>query len=270
MEYRILKSFLIVAREELNVQLFIRGQRKITLTEAGLLLRRRAQEIVELMEKTENEINGNNTIEGIIAIGIGESKAMKFLSKVMNQFHELYPNIQFDIFSSNATYIQERLEKGLLDIGVLLAPSNLEKYEYIRFNDEEQWGIIVNANSNLAKKKNVVAKDLIGYNILTSKRDIEQGVAHWFGKTYDQLDIFGSFNLLYNAAIFVEQTDAVAFTIEGAFSLYQNPNLVFVPFSPSLKVSSVCVWKKYQPMSLAVKKFIDFLQCNIVMENNKK
>lgn len=157
MEYRVLKYFLIVAREEnitraaeilnvsqpalsrqlmqleeeLNTKLFIRGKRHLTLTDAGLLLRRRAQEIIDLTLKTEQEIQKeNDNLEGTISIGSGEAQSMKMMAQWIQQFHELYPNVKFEIHSNNATYIQERLDRGLLDIGILLAPKDLTKYEY--------------------------------------------------------------------------------------------------------------------------------------------
>lgn len=286
MEYRVLKYFLIVAREEnitraaeilnvsqpalsrqlmqleeeLNTKLFIRGKRHLTLTDAGLLLRRRAQEIIDLTLKTEQEIQKeNDNLEGTISIGSGEAQSMKMIAQWIQQFHELYPNVKFEIHSNNATYIQERLDRGLLDIGILLAPKDLTKYEYIPLKDQERWGALMHQSCPLTKKDYVTAQDLLNYKILIPKRDVEQGVANWFKENYNQLDILATYNLLYNAAMIVDTGMAIALTIEGAFSLYQNSNLVFKPFYPELVISSFLVYKKHQPLSLAVSKFIDFI-----------
>lgn len=197
MEYRVLKYFLIVAREEnitrsaeilnvsqpalsrqlmqleeeLNTKLFIRGKRHLTLTDAGLLLRRRAQEIIDLTLKTEQEIQKeNDNLEGTISIGSGEAQSMKMIAQWIQQFHELYPNVKFEIHSNNATYIQERLDRGLLDIGILLAPKDLTKYEYIPLKDQERWGALMHQSCPLTKKDYVTAQDLLNYKILIPKK----------------------------------------------------------------------------------------------------
>lgn len=296
MEYRILKYFLAVAKEEnithaaeilhisqpalsrqlmqleeeLGAQLFTRGKHAITLTEAGHLLRRRAQEIIDLTEKTEGEFRqGETEIGGVVSIGSGEAESMRVLAKLMRSFSEQYPNVKFDLYSNNGDFIKERLEKGLLDIGVLIEPSDLSKYESVRLAQKERWGVIVPADSVLAQKDYIQKEDLLNCKILASKRTIAQGVAAWFGDIYEKLDIYATYNLLYNAAILVENGLGVVLAIEGAMTLYHNPNIVFKPLYPELSVSSVIVWKKYQPTSSAVAKFIDFLKCNLVMDNDK-
>lgn len=295
MEYRILKYFLTVAREEnithaseilhisqpalsrqlmqleeeLGVQLFIRGRRKIALTDAGFLLRRRAQEIIELTEKTADELHDTSAVHGIISIGTGEAETMRKLAGLMQMFSEQYPSVKFDLYSNNADFIKERLDKGLLDIGIIIEPSDLSKYESIRFDNSERCGVIVPAKSPLAEKEYIRAEDLIGYKVFTSLRATALGVEAWFGELYDKLDIYMTFNLIYNAAMLVDCGFGVATTIEGAVSLYQNPNIVFKPFYPALTATSVLVWKKYQPASQAVTKFIDFIKANLGEESER-
>lgn len=290
MEYRVLKYFLTVAREqnitraaellhvsqpalsrqlmqleeELGVQLFTRGWRNIALTDAGLLLFRRAQEIVELTEKTEREFKDEgNTLSGTIAIGSGEAESMRRLAVLMRSFSEKYPNIRFDLYSNNADFIRERLERGLLDIGVLLEPADLAKYEYLRFGGKERWGAILPASWELAQKEYITAEDLLGHKVFASKRSMAQGVVGWFGDVFDKLDIYVTYNLIYNAAMLVDSGVGAALCIDGAVALYNNPNFVFRPFHPELAVSSVVVWKKYQPVSRAVTKFIEHLKQNV-------
>ena len=271
MEYRVLKYFLAVAREEnitrasellhisqpalsrqlmqleeeLGAQLFIRGKRNITLTDAGMLLRRRAQEIVDLTEKTENEFREGEKLGGIISIGSGESETMRFLAGCMQSFHEMNPGVTFDIYSNNADFIKERLEKGLLDIGVLLAPSDISRYEYIRLPHEERWGALLPTKCPLTAKEYVTAADLADRNIFMPRRGVVQGV-------------------LVDCGI------GTALTIEGAAALYKNDNITFRPFYPELRVSSVLVWKKYQPTSPAVSAFIEHIKCKLGMTDDKK
>ena len=290
MEYRVLKYFLTVAREqnitrasellhisqpalsrqlmqleeELGTQLFTRGWRNIALTDAGLLLFRRAQEIVELTEKTECEFRDEgNALGGIISIGSGEAESMRRLAELMRSFSDKFPNIRFDLYSNNADFIRERLERGLLDIGVLLEPADLSKYEYLRFGGKERWGAILPASWELAKKDHITAEDLLGHRVFASKRSMAQGVVGWFVDVYDKLDIYVTYNLIYNAAMLVDNGIGAALCIDGAVALYDNPNIVFRPFYPELTVSSVVVWKKYQPVSRAVTKFIEHLKKNV-------
>ena len=286
MEYRVLKYFLTVAREEnitraaevlhlsqpalsrqlmqledeLGAKLFERGKRSITLTDAGMLLRRRAQEIVDLTEKTEREFQSAGTLGGVISIGSGEAETMRFLAGAMESFSRQYPEVKFDLYSNNADFIKERLDRGLLDIGVLLEPGDLSKYEYIRLKDRERWGALVPRKCPLAEKDSVRAEDLIGHRVFMPKRAQAQGVVAWFGDLYEKLDVFVSYNLLYNAAMLVDCGIGAALTIEGAAALYKNPNTVFRLFSPQLSVSSVLVWKKYQPMTPAAAAFIEDLK----------
>lgn len=287
MEYRILKYFLAVANEEnitraseslhisqpalsrqlmqleeeLGTKLFIRGQRNVTLTDAGMLLRRRAQEIIDLTEKTINEFqNDKNTLSGTIAIGTGEAETTRRIADLMKGFSVIYPNVKFAIYSNNADFVKERLEKGLLDLGILIEPTNLSKYEYLRLPDKERWGVLVPKDCPLSNYKSVTVNDLLGYKIFTSQRGENEGVLNWAGEIYSKLDIYATYNLIYNAAMLVDSGLGIAFAIEGAVSLYKNPNIVFVPFSPAHFVTSVVVWKKHQPFSQAATKFIEYIK----------
>ena len=143
---------------------------------------------------------------------------------------------------------------------MLLEPGDLSKYEYIRLKDRERWGALVPRKCPLAEKDSVRAEDLIGHRVFMPKRAQAQGGVAWFGDLYEKLDVFVSYNLLYNAAMLVDCGIGAALTIEGAAELYKNPNTVFRPFSPQLSVSSVLVWKKYQPMTPAAAAFIEHLK----------
>ena len=290
MELRVLKYFLTVAREEnitraaeilhisqpalsrqlmqleeeLGVQLFQRGRRNTSLTDEGMLLRRRAQEIVDLAEKTENEFrSGTEELSGLISIGSGEASTMRTLAELMQDFSERYPDVRFDLYSNNGDYIKERLERGTLDLGVLLGPTEISRYESLPLPGKERWGAIVPAKCPLAQKDFITPEDLVGRKVFMPYRGITQGVADWFGDCYRQMNVLVTYNLVYNAAMLVDCGVGAAITIDGAVALYQNPNVIFRPFSPELAFTSTLVWKRHQPMSRTVAGFIEFVRQNI-------
>ncbi len=292
MEYRVLKYFLTVAREEnitraaevlhvsqpalsrqlmqledeLGAKLFERGRRNIRLTDAGLLLRRRAQEIVDLTEKTEREFKTDGALGGVVSIGSGEAATMRSLARMMDGFSRVYPDVKFDIYSNNADFIRERLDKGLLDIGVLLSPGDLSRYEYLMMPATERWGALIRSDSPLAERKNILPQDLTEQRLLVPVRAQEGGVFAWLGDYADKLDVYATYNLLYNAAMLVDCGMGAALTIEGAAALYCDKRMVFRPFEPELVAPSALVWKKYQPMSAAAQAFIDYIKQNIQHE----
>lgn len=290
MEVRTLKYFLTVAREEnitraseilhisqpalsrqlmqleeeLGTQLFVRGRHSSALTEAGMLLRRRAQEIVDLTEKAEQEFqNRGDALSGTVSIGSGEADTMRYLAQIMRGFSELYPEVRFDIYSNDADHVRERLERGTLDIGVLLGNADFSRYESITLPGRERWGVIVPAKCPLAQKEYVAPEDLVGRRVFLAKRGVAQGVADWFGEYFDKMDVYATYNLLYNAAMLVDCGMGAAITIEGAAELYHNPNIIFKPFCPELAVTSTMVWKKHQPQTQAVSKFIEYVRENL-------
>lgn len=285
MELRVLNYFLIVAREEnitkaaqllhvtqptlsrqlmqleeeLGVKLFHRGKHSISLTEDGMLLRRRAQELVSLSEKTKLELRHKAEMPGgEIAIGCGETKSMSLLSQRMVSFREMYPQVQFRIYSAIADDIKERIEKGLLDMGLLVEPVDISKYEFIRLPLKERWGVLVREESPLAGKEYVTPGDLLGVPLLMVRREqVKNELANWFGETFDRLEIAASYNLIVNAAYMVEQGlgAALCFDLGAVFE-----NLRFVPLAPRMETGSVLVWKKNQALSMANTLFIQYIR----------
>ena len=281
MELRVLHYFLMVAREEnitkaaqllhvtqptlsrqlmqleeeLGVQLFHRGKHSVRLTEEGMLLRRRAQELVSLSEKTKQELQCREEVPaGEIAIGCGETKSMSLLSSSMVSFRERYPLVQFSIYSAIADDIKERIEKGLLDMGLMVEPVDISKYEYIRLPVEERWGVLVREDSPLARKASVSPEDLLDIPLIMSRREpVKNQLASWFGTVFDQMEIAATYNLIVNAAFMVEQGLGVAlcFDLGAVFE-----NLRFVPLWPRMETGSVLVWKKNQALSSAQAQFI--------------
>ena len=226
-----------------------------------MFLLRLEQEIAELTEKTEREfLTGKEEIGGTISIGSGEGAVMRFLAGVMREFSELYPDVRFDLYSNNADHVKERLERGTLDIGVLLGPTDISKYESIVLPGKERWGVIVPAKCPLAQKEYVTKEVLVGRRVFIAKRGVAQGVADWFGEYYDKMNVYATYNLLYNAAMLVDCEVGAAITIEGASKLYHNPNIIFKPFYPELAVTSTMVWKKHQPQTRAVSTFLEYVR----------
>ncbi len=285
MELRVLKYFLMAAREEnitkaaallhitqptlsrqlmqleeeLGVKLFHRSKHSIILTEDGMLLKRRAQEIIDLTDKTEQEFSRKDgVISGEIAIGCGETQSMAFLSQQMVSFQRNHPLVQYNIYSAIADDIKERLEKGLLDMGLLMEPVDIGKYEFVRMPKKEHWGILIRKDSPLALKPFVTPEDLAKVPLLMVKRDIVKNeLASWFGEYYDRLEIAATYNLILNAAIMVQNNVGAALCFNLG-TVYDN--LCFVPLSPQLETGSVLAWKKNQTFSPAATEFLRFVR----------
>ena len=286
MELRILRYFLTVVREEnisraaellhmtqptlsrqiaqmeeeLGAQLFIRG-RHLVLTDAGMMLRHRAEEVVQLMNRIEDEFQTRDEVAGTLLIGCGGQSAVAALLKALNEFQKMYPRVHYDIYTNNADNIKEQLEKGLLDFGVLLEPVDVGKYEYIRMVDRERWGIFMNAENPLAEKAFITPKDLRRVPIITTNRQsLQKEIRNWLGSEFDELQVVGTYNIITNAATIAANGYACALTIEGAVELYDPGKFVFRPLSPELSMTSVLAWKKFNPAFGAVGKFIDYFK----------
>lgn len=247
---------LMQLEDELGVKLFNRSNHSIVLTEDGLLLRRRAQEIIALSEKTQEELScRNGDISGEISIGCGETKNMTFLSKQISQFRKQYPRVRFQIYSANADDVKERIERGLFDLGLLMEPVDISKYEFIRMPHREQWGVIVRNDSPLSQKESISPADIADVPLIMSGREpIKNEIASWFGDYYDKLEIAATFNLYVNAANMVKNGVGCALCIDLGVSY---PGVRFLPLSPKLETGAVLAWKKEQPYSAAARRFIE-------------
>ena len=283
MELRVLRYYLVVAREEnitraanilcitqptlsrqmaeleeeLNTKLFERTNRKISLTEAGILFRRRTEEIISLADKTEQEFkNSDNELMGLVSIGSGVSAvASEFLPDLIQRYNQRYPHVQFEFRTGSANIIKDQLDKGLLDIGILMEPIEIEKYNFVRLPKKDIWGILMPENSPLSDKSVITSKDLGSLPLIVSWRIKEREAKAWFGNTLDKLNIFCFYDLIDNVALLVKQGLGYAFVIEGAIKNLSG--LVFRPLSPEVSNTSVLAWKKYQPANRAVKNFIE-------------
>lgn len=286
MEIRVLKYFLMVAREEnitkaaallhitqptlsrqlmqleeeLGVKLFHRSKHSIILTEDGMLLKRRAQEMVSLSDKTVQELSHkDDMLSGEIAIGCGETRSMMFLSEQIRHFQQKYPLVQFNIHSAIADDIKERMEKGILDMGLLAEPVDINKYEFARMPQKEQWGILTRRDSELALKKHICPKDLTEVSLLMVKRDlVKNELSSWFGEYYEQLHISATYNLIINATAMVRGRVGTALCFD--LGIKYHDDLCFVPLMPVLETGSVLVWKKNQAMSKISRHFLQTIK----------
>lgn len=249
--------------EEVGVKLFHRGARRIELTNEGILLRRRAEEILQLVDKTEKElIEQEEQVEGKISIGCGEIAAVQVLPKLIKTFREKYPQVTFDIFTATADLVKEQMDKGLLDIGLLLEPVDMEKYDFIRLDVKEKWVVLMRPDSPLAEKEFVTAKDLSELPLILPRRmNVQNELASWFGDYYDSLNVIFTSNLSTNSAIMVSNGLAYSLVIEGAVPFWDQSKVTYRPLSPSLTATSVLAWKRGQPFSLAASKFIGHMKC---------
>lgn len=289
MEIRVLRYFLAVAREEginraaevlhitqptlsrqlsqledeVGVKLFHRGSKKITLTNEGILLRRRAEEILSLVDRTERElVEQDELVEGRIVIGGGELAAMQVLPEIIESFREKYPLVTFDIFMGNADLVKEQMEKGLIDIGVLLEPIDIEKFEFIRLQGKERWVVLMRPDDALAGKESVCAKDLENKPLILPRRtNVKNELSNWFGALFQEQQVLFTSNLTTNSALMVQRGLAYSIVIEGSIPFWNKEKIAYRPLCPELTANSVLAWKKQQPFSLAATKFIEHMKC---------
>ena len=251
--------------EEVGVRLFDRGTRKITLTNEGILLRRRAEEILQLVDKTERElVEQDEQVEGKISIGCGEIAAVRMLTELIRTFRGKYPRVSFELFSAAADLVKEQLDKGLLDIGLLLEPVDMEKYDFIRLEKKEQWVVVMHPDAPLARKESVTVEDLKQIPLILPRRlSVQSELASWFGDDFGKLDVLFTSNLPSNSNIMVHNRLACALVIKGSISFWDERKIAYRPLSPELKASSVLAWRRQQPFGLAATKFIEHMKAEL-------
>lgn len=285
MELRVLKYFLMVAREEnitkaarllhvtqptlsrqliqleeeLGVKLFHRSRHHIVLTDDGMLFKRRAQEITALAEKTEREFTRKEgELIGEISIGSGELQSSQVLIQALAAFREQYPLVQYEIYSGNSDNIKERIEQGTLDLGLLLEPVDISKYEFVRMPVKEEWGVLVREDSELAGRQNIQSEDLIHVPLILTRREmIQNELMNWLGIYRDQLEIVASGNLLYNLAIMTKNNLGISINLKLDC---KYDGIRYIPLSPKLESNTVLVWKKTQSYSQATAAFIIYFK----------
>lgn len=292
MELRVLRYFLTIAREgsitnaanvlhvtqptlsrqihdleeELGQRLFVRGSRNMRLTAEGMILRKRAEEIISMVDKTEAEFHSmSNVVSGDIYIGGGETEAVKLIAQIVCELRTAYPEIHYHLYSGNAEDVTERLDKGLLDFGLLIQPADISKYDYLNIPAKDTWGVIMRKDIPLAKKETIRKEDLLNVPLICSRQVISEErhrneFAEWFGEDFDKLDIVTTFNLVYNAAIMVEAGVGYAITIDKIANTTESSSLCFRPLEPQLDSGLNIIWKKDQVFSAAAELFLEKLR----------
>lgn len=284
MELRVLQYFLAIAREqsivraakslhlsqptlstqikaleeELGKQLLIRGtkgSRKVTLTEEGMILRKRAEEILNLVQKTEREISlSDPVIVGDVYIGTGESAGVRLIAKAAKELSKTYPGIHYHITSGNSQFVQDQLEKGLIDFGIVFGSVDPAKYNSISLPYKDTWGILMRKDSPLAEKKEILPEDLQDKPLIISRQYSAEG---WLARSLSDFNIVATYNLLFNASLMVEEGLGYALGFDKIINTSDSSALCFRPLSPTHEESMTLIWKKYQIFSKASAKFME-------------
>ena len=290
MELRVLQYFLAVAREqnisaaaqslhltqptlsrqlreleeELGKQLMLRGNRKITLTQEGMLLRKRAEEILELVDRAEREVmRSDDAVSGDIYIGTGETDGVRQIARAANRLQACYPGIRFHIVSGDAVDVCERLDKGLLDFGVLVGDIDKTKYHYMELPMKDTWGVLMRRDSPLAHRESVSPRDLWDKPLILSRQvDNKSGLYRWLRREPSELHTVATYNLIYNASLMVDEGMGYAFTLDKLVNT-TGSNLCFRPLKPRLELGMYLVWKKSQIFSRAAELFLEGLDAQL-------
>ena len=287
MEFRVLRYFLEVAREgnitraaerlhvsqptlskqlkelegELGKKLFVRSNYSVKLTDEGMLLRKRAKDILEMVDKTADEFKALGEITGgDIRIGCAESDGIKYLARCVKSLQEQYPRIRLHLYSGNTEDVSERLDRGLLDFVVLAQEVDLSKYNYLELPYSDRWGLVMRKDSPLAKKEAVQMEDLLGLPLICSRQGITEDFPKWFGEKVDRLNIVATFNLAYNAGILVREGMGYALSFDKLINTGSDSELCFRPLMPALETKLYLVWKKYQVFTRVTEVFLKHLQ----------
>ena len=291
MELRVLQYFLAVAREqnissaaeslhlsqptlstqlkalenELGKQLLIRGtkgSRKVLLTEEGMLLRKRAEEILELVRMTESEISlSNEVIAGDVYIGTGESNLIRIFARAAKHIQEKHPDIHYHILSGNAAFVQEHLDRGLIDFGVVYSPVDTSIYNTIKIPVHDTWGVLMRKDSPLAQKDTVQPQDLMDKPLILSAQKADAWpMSNWFGQDISKLNVVATYNLVFNASLLVEEGLGYAVCFDKLINVSGDSNLCFRPLSPTIEAKASIIWKRYQVLSKAAECFLNELQ----------
>lgn len=252
-----LSKQLMELEKELGKTLLVRGKRKITLTEDGVLLRKRAEEITALLDKTKQELSADTSqLSGKISLGGNPSASVL---KQATRLRSQYPDISFEFYSSDAIDVLERLEHGLLDFAVFLEPIDTMKYEYISLTDASRWGLLIPADCELAQKQFVEKQDLVKYPLIFHRRQgLQRLISRWAETDISKLNIAATYNVINGSpARFVESVLGYFLTTEDLLSSSIDKDLCFRPLEPPLEIHYALIWKRYASFSKAAEKFLE-------------
>lgn len=256
---------LMQLEQEVGCSLFQRGKRHMALTEEGLLLQRRAKEIVTLVSLTERELaTQDNPMEGTISIGTGELASMATLARLIDEFHGLHPNVRFSLFTGVADQVAERLDRGILDFGLFLEPVDKEAYDLVAMPESEQWVALARADDPLAALEAVTPADLKGRSlILPSRASVRSELARWFGRGFDRLKQDFTVNLGGMAAVMVEQGLGVMLCVQGAAMSWDPARFAAIPLAPAIESRTLLAWKRDVAQTAAVNAFVEHVRSRL-------
>nr|WP_330381498.1 LysR family transcriptional regulator substrate-binding protein [Clostridioides difficile] len=230
--------------------------------------------MISLVDKVELEFdNPNEIISGDIYIGSGETEAMRLIARTAHHFHQKYPNVRYHLFSGNADDVTEKLDKGLLDFGILIEPANIQKYDYAQIPATDVWGLLMRKDSALASQSTINPKDLCNIPLIISRQTlVDKAISKWLQGSNEKLNIIATYNLVYNASLLVEEGLGYALCLDRLVNTTENSNLCFRPLSPPLEAKLNIIWKKHQIFSKAAEKFLLQIQkdfSSIMLDTSK-
>lgn len=243
---------------ELGTTLMLRGKNGLTLTDDGFYFRQRAEEIVELADRLEQSfVKRNADVSGVISIGATESVGSRLFAKLIKHFSEKYPLVQFNLYNEMADYIKDRMDKGLIDVGLLLEPIDISKYDFVRLSQKETWGVLMRVDHPLADREFITPDEIAKYPLILPLRErVRAEIMNWLKYDESELNIPLSYTLLSNAVLLVEEGLGCAFCLDGALAIRNSSHLRFIPIKPEHTTRSILVWKKNQLFSPVTSLFI--------------
>ena len=287
MELRTMRYFLAVAREEnmtraaellhvtqptlskslksledeLGKKLFVRHSFHIELTEEGVLLRKRAEDLVSMADKIQTEfLSLDDVLGGEIYLGLAESYQIRYLAAEIKTLKNTFPDLRYHITSGDTEQVTEKLDKGVIDFAVLAEEPNAEKYHYLTFPKADVWGVVMPKDCPLAGKPSISADDLAGLPLFCSEQGWSKDIAKWCGNEIDKLHLEGSFRLSYNGSLFVREGLGYLLTFEHLIDTSPDSNLAFRPLTPKLETKLYLIWKKYQVFTPIAEKLLEKLK----------
>ena len=244
--------------DELGKKLFRRGSRSMSLTEEGILLRRRTEDILDMVDKTTEEFRAIDDLQGgDVYLGCAESHLIAHIARKIKHFKERYPLFHYHIISGDRTVVLDRLDRGLLDFGVVVEMPDIDRYQYLELPGVDRWGVIMPKDHPLAKKEAVRVDDLYGEELICSEQSVEADIPRWCGKKADRLNFTGNTNLAYNGSVFVGEGLGLMLSFEHLIQPSAENGLVFRPLEPKLENKMYLIWKKYQVFSPIAQRLLD-------------
>lgn len=251
--------------DELGKQLFVRGSKKISLTEDGLLLKKRAEEMVSLMDKTISELSSSEeVIAGDILIAAGETENISILANIAKSLNSKYPDIRYRLYSGDSEFVKDKLDNGLVDFGLVIGTVDIEKYDYIKLPVSDRWGIIMKDTDELAKYDRISSDMLRDKPLFLSHQSSDSSeIRSWFSDNNISPQIVGTYNLAYNASVFVKSGFGYMLVLDNILNTTISSGLAFRPIIPAMKADMYFIWKKNQVFGKAASAFLDEMKNSI-------